>query len=43
MIQFSLSFIIVGTPLYHNNTFHFSAVWGGREGGASLQSAQRAP
>lgn len=43
MIQFSLSFIIVETPLYHNNTFHFSTVWGGREGGASLQSAQRAP
>lgn len=40
-LVFSLSFTIVKTPIYHNNTFHLSTVWGGREGGASLRSAQR--
>ena len=42
MIEFSLSFQIVKTPLYYNNTYQLSTVWGGRDGGASLQSAQRA-
>lgn len=41
MIQFSLSFQIVETPLYHNNTFQLSTMQGGMEGGASLQSAQQ--
>ena len=39
MIRFFLSFLIVKTPLYHNNTFQLSTVRGA--GRAGLASSQR--